>query len=123
MKRSLKLQRPLAVLDLETTGTVPEIDRIVEIAVLKIYPDGKQIKYRERVNPEISIPPEATDVHRITDEQVKECPPFRKLAAKIVRLLENCDLVGFNLIRFDLPMLQNEFVRANVEFSSKGRRI
>jgi len=123
MSRSLKLTRPLAILDLETTGTAPSLDRIVEIAILKIYPDGRKTKYHERVNPGVRIPPEATKVHGIGDKHVKECRPFKNLAAKIDRFLEGCDLAGYNLIRFDLPLLQFEFARAEVEFSLDGRRV
>ena len=79
MDHVLKLDRPLAVLDLETTGTAPEIDRIIEIAILLVYPDGKEIEYCRRVNPEIAIPPEATNVHGIRDEDVKNQPPFGPL--------------------------------------------
>jgi DNA polymerase-3 subunit epsilon len=123
MSRSVKLTRPLAILDLETTGTTPSMDRIVEIAILKIYPDGKKTKYHERVNPEVPIPPEATKVHGIGDEHVKDCVPFKKLAAKIGQFLNGCDLAGYNLIRFDLPLLQYEFGRAEVELSFEERRI
>jgi DNA polymerase-3 subunit epsilon len=99
------------------------MDRIVEIAILKIYPDGRKTKYHERVNPGIPIPPEATRVHGIGDEHVRECPPFKKLAAMIGQFLKDCDLAGYNLIRFDLPLLQNEFARAEIEFSLEKRRI
>ncbi len=99
------------------------MDRIVEIAILKIYPDGKETKYHERVNPEVPIPPEATKVHGIGDEHVKDCVPFKKLAATIGQFLKDCDLAGYNLIRFDLPLLQNEFGRAEVELSLEERRI
>lgn len=123
MNRSLKLTRPLAILDLETTGTTPSLDRIVEIAILKIYPDGKRTKYHERVNPGIPIPAEATKVHGIGDEQVKNCAPFKELAPKINYFLKDCDLAGYNLIRFDLPLLQNEFARVEIGLSLNERRI
>jgi DNA polymerase III subunit epsilon len=123
MSRSLKLTRPLAILDLETTGITPSLDRIVEIAILKIHPDGKKAAFLRRVNPEIPIPPEATRVHGIGGEHVKECLRFKELAVKIDQFLEGCDLAGYNLIKFDLPMLQGEFARAGVEFSSEERRI
>lgn len=123
MNRRLNLKRPLAVLDLETTGVAPETDRIIEIAILKIYPDGRETKYCKRIDPRVPIPPEATRVHGISNEHVKDCPRFRKVAGKIARFLENCDLAGFNLIKFDLPLLESEFRRANVEFSSEERRI
>src|SRR6266404_1526727 len=123
MNRSLKLTRPLAILDLETTGTTPAIDRIVEVAILKIYPDGRRTKYHERVNPQVPIPPEATKVHGIGDEHVRKCAPFKKLAATIGQFLKDCDLAGYNLTRFDLALLQNEFARAEVEFSLAKRCI
>jgi DNA polymerase-3 subunit epsilon len=123
MSRNLKLTRPLAVLDLETTGTVPSLDRIVEIAIVKIYPDGRKTRYHERVNPGVPIPPEATKVHGIGDKEVRNCPAFKNLAAKIGRFLEDCDLAGYNLVRFDLPLLRCEFARAGFEFWSDGRRI
>jgi DNA polymerase-3 subunit epsilon len=111
MSRTLKLSRPLAILDLETTGTTPIMDRIVEIAILKVDPNGSTAEYFERVNPGIPIPPEATEVHGIGDDEVKECPPFEKFAPKINMFLKGCDLAGYNLIKFDLPFLRSEFAR------------
>jgi len=122
MKRQLKLKRPLAIFDLETTGTVPHIDRIVEIGIIKIYPDGRKTKYRALVNPGIPIPLGATLVHGISDRDVKGKPKFRKIARKVERFLRDCDLAGFNSVKFDIPMLQSEFERAKVPFSLDGRR-
>jgi DNA polymerase III subunit epsilon len=123
MSRRLKLTRPLAILDLETTGTATSHDRIVEIAILTIQPDGKKIPYRKLVNPGIPIPPEVTKVHGIDDEDVEGCPLFKELAVKIDRVLDGSDLAGFNLIKFDLPMLQAEFARSGIEFSLQNRRV
>jgi DNA polymerase III subunit epsilon len=122
MKRNLKLKRPLAIFDLETTGILPHIDRIVEIGIIKIYPDGRKTKYRTLVNPGIPIPLGATLVHGISDTDVKGKPQFREIAPKVERFLRGCDLAGFNSVKFDIPMLQCEFERANVPFSLDGRR-
>ena len=123
MDHVLKLDRPLAVLDLETTGTAPEIDRIIEIAILLVYPDGKEIEYSRRVNPEIAIPPEETNVHGIRDEDIKDKPPFRAIALEVAAVLKDCDVAGFNVAAFDLRVLANEFNRAGVEFATEGRSI
>jgi DNA polymerase III subunit epsilon len=122
MKRKPKLVRPLAIFDLETTGTVPGIDRIVEIGILKVYPDGRRTRYHTLVNPGIPIPREATEVHGITNLRVKGKPKFRDIARKVRHFLGDCDLAGFNAVRFDIPMLQSEFERARVRFSLDGRR-
>ena len=123
MSLSLKLTRPLAVLDFETTGITPAFDRIVEIGILKIYPDGSRTDYHRRVNPECPIPPEATSIHGIGDDEVKECPSFKEIAPEVIQFLEDCDLAGFNLAKFDLPLLQKEFARAKIEFSKNKHRV
>ena len=123
MEHGLKLNRPIAMLDLETTGVAVEADRIVEIAVLKILPDGSKLRYEGRINPGIRIPPEATQVHGISDEDVKDKPQFSEVAAEIAEFLDGCDIGGFNVAAFDLRLLQNEFSRAGVEFSLEGRSI
>lgn len=120
---NLKLIKPLAVLDLETTGTDVRNDRIVEISILKIQPSGEKIQKTRRVNPTISIPHSASLVHGITDEDVKDQPTFHSLANNISRFLDNCDLCGYNLKRFDLKMLCCEFARAQCVFSLEGRAI
>jgi DNA polymerase-3 subunit epsilon len=122
-KRTLRLHRPLAIVDLETTGGMPNIDRIVEVGIIKVYPDGRKTKFRQLVNPGVHIPLGATAVHGISDDDVKNKPRFKKIAPKIERFLKNCDLVGFNSIKFDIPMLQSEFERAKVRFSIEGRRL
>jgi DNA polymerase-3 subunit epsilon len=117
------LDRPLAVLDLEATGIAPHRDRIVEIGVLKIYPDGSKIMRRRRINPGMPIPPEATQVHGIHDEDVANEPEFKNVAATLFELLNDADLAGFGIVQFDLPMLRTEFERAGMDFPIEGRRI
>ncbi len=110
----LKLKTPLVFFDLETTGINITKDRIVEISYLKIYPDGKEESKTRRINPQKPIPKEATDVHGITDEDVKDCPTFREIAKSLQAQIEDCDLAGFNSNRFDIPLLAEEFLRAEV---------
>jgi len=112
----LKLQRPLVFLDLESTGTSVSSDRIVEIALLRLHPDGRERFLCRRVNPGMPIPAEATAVHGITDADVKDEPPFASYAKSLLELLSDCDFAGFAIARFDLPLLQAEFGRVGVEF-------
>jgi len=119
----IKLKRPLAFLDLETTGLIIGHDRIVEIAILKVHPDGRRTKYSSLVNPEMRIPSEAYRVHGISDRSVERSPRFKRVGKKLVKILKECDLAGFNLRKFDLPILQEEFRRIGIEFSLKGRAI
>jgi DNA polymerase-3 subunit epsilon len=123
MFKHLVLYRPLAILDVETTGTDPQNDRIVEIGILKILPDGRQEHRNQRVNPGIPIPPEATAIHGIADTDVANEPRFTQLAANLLTFLEGCDLSGFNLKRFDLRVLYAEFNRASHPLSLEGRAI
>jgi DNA polymerase-3 subunit epsilon len=120
---NLNLSRPLAFVDLETTGTSPAGDRIVEIAILKVHPDGREEFARRRVNPGVPIPAEATAVHGITDADVASEPAFASYARSLSRFLADCDIAGFGVARFDLPMLEAEFRRAGIEFSRKGRAV
>ncbi len=108
----LELSRPLAFIDLESTGTSPERDRIVEIAVLKLHPDGREEFLCKRVNPGMPIPPDAIAVHGITDADVADEPPFSQYAQSIAAVLADCDYAGFGITRFDLPLLRAEFWRA-----------
>ena len=117
------LDRPLAVLDLETTGTQVHKDRIIEFAVVKVHPDGRQETRTRRVDPGIPIPPEATAVHGIRNEDLVGAPSFGQIAADLAEFLAGCDLAGFGLLAFDLPLLRNEFERAGVEFLVSGRRL
>jgi len=123
MLDNLPLKRPLAFIDIETTGLKPNTDKIVEISILKIHPDGNSIYHSKRINPEIPIPPEATAIHGIANADVANEPSFRQYAIGIRDFLDGCDLSGFNIIKFDLPFLEAEFKIANVEFSRKNRQI
>lgn len=119
---NLQLTRPLAFIDLETTGINISNDRIVEIAVVKILPDGtKQVK-RKLINPQVPIPKFASDVHGITNDMVKDAPTFKQVANEIKQFIDNCDLAGYNSNRFDIPILIEEFLRAGLEFSTNGKK-
>jgi len=118
----LNLTKPLAVFDLETTGTNVGTDRIVEISIIKIHPDGREETLTRRVNPGIPIPREVTAIHGISDEDVKDEPTFAMLAPLLNQFLANCDLGGYNSNKFDIPLLVEEFLRAEVDFDIKGRR-
>lgn len=107
----LKLERPLAVFDLETTGTRIGRDRIVQIAIVQLAPDGTRLAYQSLVNPGIPIPPEATAVHGISDMDVATAPRLETIATEILERLSGCDLSGFNVIRFDVPFLMEELAR------------
>ncbi|MBR2962328.1 MAG: 3'-5' exonuclease [Alistipes sp.] len=111
----LKLERPIIFFDLETTGVNVVRDRIVEISMLKVLPDGSEEVKTRRINPEMPIPPEASAIHHITDDDVKDCPTFRQIARSLKAFMEGCDFGGFNSNRFDLPLLVEEFFRVGVE--------
>ncbi len=119
----LNLRNPLVVFDLETTGTSISRDRIVEIAMIKMMPDGKEERKVRRINPTIPIPAESSQIHGIYDDDVKNEPTFRQIARSMAQFLEGCDLAGFNIIKFDVPMLVEEFLRANVDFDVEKRKI
>lgn len=119
--KNLQLDRPIAFIDVETTGLSPYSDRVVELSILKVHPDGAEEYKSHRINPGIPIPAEATAVHGITDADVAGELAFQRYARSIRDFLEDCDIAGFNVIRFDLPCLEAEFARANVEFSRQGR--
>ncbi len=118
----LNLKNPLVFFDLETTGINITHDRIVEISFLKVYPNGKEEIKSRRINPGIPIPPQATAIHGITDDDVKDCPTFKQVARSLADQLEGCDLAGFNSSRFDVPMLAEEFLRAGVDFDMSKRK-
>lgn len=118
----LQLQRPLAFIDLETTGINIGTDKIVEIAIVKILTDGSRQVKRKLINPQMPIPQSSTDVHGITNEMVKDAPTFKQVANEIKQFLDNCDLGGYNSNRFDIPMLIEEFHRAGLEFSTDTRK-
>jgi len=119
----LNLKNPIVFFDLETTGINISRDRIVEISLLKVHPNGKEELKSRRINPEMHIPEESTAIHGITDEDVKDCPTFKQVAKSLADHLEGCDLAGFNSSRFDVPMLVEEFLRANVDFDVSKRKL
>ncbi len=118
----LNLKNPMVFFDLETTGVSITHDRIVEVSFLKVYPNGKEEIKSRRINPGMPIPPQATAIHGITDEDVKDCPTFKQVARSLADQLEGCDLAGFNSSRFDVPMLAEEFLRAGVDFDMSKRK-
>lgn len=118
----LKLKNPVIVLDLETTGMNIVTDRIVEIALLKINVDGSEEEKRMLINPEMPIPPEVSQIHGITDEDVKDKPSFKEVAKNLAKFMEGCDLCGFNSNRFDIPLLAEEFLRADVDIDLKKHK-
>lgn len=119
----LQLTKPLAFIDLETTGINLATDRIIEIAIVKVLPDGKRSVKRKLINPQMPIPKQSSDVHGITDEMVKDAPAFKEVAHELKQMLDGCDIAGYNSNRFDIPMLVEEFLRAEVDFEMKGRRL
>ena len=118
----LNLKRPIIFFDLETTVTDTSKDRIVEISMVKVSPDGEKTIKTRRLNPEMPIPAEATAVHHITDEDVKDCPTFKQIAKSLKAFMEGCDFGGFNSNRFDLPVLVEEFLRAGVDIDFRKPR-
>lgn len=114
----LNLNKPICFFDLETTGTNPGKDRIVEIAVLKLDINNQKKEMVWRVNPECPIPEEASSVHGITDEMVKDQPIFKHFSKEIFNFIEGCDLGGYNIDKFDLPLLVEEFIRSGIDVSS-----
>ena len=119
---TLQLKRPIVFFDLETTGTDNAKDRIVELAFIKLMPDGRKEKYVKRINPGMPIPPESTVFHGITDEDVKNSPSFKQIAHELYEWLRGCDMGGYNSSKFDLPLLAEEFLRAgvNVDFTERN---
>ena len=120
---NVKLTRPLVFFDLETTGLNIGADRIVEISILKIMPDGSRQIKTKRINPEMPIPEVSSSIHHIYDEDVKDAPTFKTVAHELNNFIENADLAGYNSNRFDVPMLVDEFLRAGLQFDMKGRRL
>ncbi len=123
MSINLNLSRPLAFFDLETTGVNVVKDRIVEISIYKVMPDGSSDSMTRLVNPTIPIPAEVTAIHGIKDADVADAPTFAQLAPALDVFLKNCDLAGYNSNRFDIPMLIEEFLRCNIQFDVKKRRL
>jgi DNA polymerase III subunit epsilon len=120
---NLHLKSPLAFFDLETTGINISHDRIVELFVLKVMPSGQETVFAQLLNPGMPIPPESSLFHGITDEKVKDAPSFKEIAKNLARFLEGCDLAGFNIVKFDVPLLVEEFLRAGVEFDVSKRKL
>lgn len=118
---NLQLTRPIAFFDLETTGVMVGSDRIVEICIIKINPDGSEDVKNLRINPGIPIPAAASAIHGIYDQDVKDCPRFEQVAAELAQFLRNCDLGGYNSNKFDIPLLAEEFFRANIDFDITHR--
>lgn len=121
MKLNLKI--PLCFFDLEATGTNISRDRIVEIAVVKMMPSGEILRKSNVINPTIPIPAETTAIHGITNEQVADKPTFKEVAREYAKFMEGCDLAGFNILKFDVPLLVEEFLRADVEFDYQKKKI
>lgn len=119
---NLNLKRPLAFIDLETTGINVSTDRIVELSILKINPNGKEEWMSTRVNPQMPIPPKTTAIHGIKDEDVANSPTFKEVAKNLAAFIEGCDLAGYNAIKFDIPVLAEEFLRVNIDFNFRKRR-
>jgi DNA polymerase-3 subunit epsilon len=119
---SLLLKRPLAVIDLETTGTNVASDRIIEIAIIKVFPDKTTQSKVKRINPGMPIPAGSTAIHGIKDEDVKDAPAFKQAAHELKQFMDNCDLAGYNSNRFDIPLLVEEFLRADIEFDVSKRK-
>lgn len=111
----LNLKRPIIFFDLETTGLNITNDHIVEISLIKVFPDGHEEEKTRRLNPGMPIPAEATAVHHITDDDVKDCPTFKQIAKSLAQQFTGCDIAGFNSNRFDIPMLAQEFITAGVD--------
>ena len=119
----LQLKRPIAFIDLETTGVSLSTDRIVEIAIIKVLPDGSRQIKRKLINPEMPIPAATSEIHGITDEMVKDAPTFKQAGNEIKMFIENCDLGGYNSNRFDIPILMEEFLRTGMDVDLSTRKM
>lgn len=119
----LQLKKPLAFIDLETTGVNLGTDRILEIAIVKILTDGTRSVKRKLINPGMPIPKASSDIHGITDDMVKDAPLFKQVAQELKQMLDGCDFAGYNSNRFDIPLLMEEFLRAQVDFDMKNRKL
>ncbi len=119
----LQLNKPICFIDLETTGINVSIDKIVEIAIIKIMPDGTRQVKRKLVNPEMPIPPASTEIHGITNDMVKDAPSFKAIANEVKQFIEGADIGGYNSNRFDIPMLNEEFLRAGISIDMESRKL
>jgi DNA polymerase-3 subunit epsilon len=118
----IQLTKPLAFFDLETTGLDVTNDRIIEIAILKMNPDGSKEHYSKRVNPEMPISPESSEITGISDADVQDCPTFKELAPEVAAFIGDADLAGYNSNKFDIPVLAEEFLRAESDFDMSARK-
>ncbi len=118
----LKIDKPIIFFDLETTGLQIASDRIVEISILKIFPNGNKESKTWLVNPSIPIPKETTKIHGISDEKIANEPTFKQLAPEIEKIMHNCDLAGYNSNKFDIPLIAEEFLRAGINFNMNNRK-
>ena len=123
MTHQLVLKKPLAFFDLETTGINIAKDRIIDICIVKALPGGDVVTKMQRVHPGMPIPLESSLIHGIYDDDIKDAPPFKAVARTLAQFMDGCDLAGFNSNRFDIPLLVEEFLRANVDFEVKNRRL
>ncbi|WP_200979349.1 3'-5' exonuclease [Echinicola sp. 20G] len=120
---NLNLKSPVAFFDLEATGINISTDRIVEISIIKVHPNGKEEIRTEKVNPTIPIPKEVSLIHGIYDEDIKDAPTFKDIAKEMHQFLEGADLAGFNVLKFDIPLLVEEFLRAGIDFDIEKRNL
>jgi len=118
-----KLENPLAIIDIEATGINVRADRIIDLSIVKLTPNATTSVINFRLNPGMPIPPESTQIHGITDQDVVNSPSFGTKAAEILQALNECDIGGYNVIRFDIPMLVEEFLRVNINFDLERRRV
>lgn len=119
----LNLKKPLVFFDIESTGLNVATDRIVEICAVKVFPDGTKEVRTKRINPTIPISEEAQSVHHISNEDVKDCPTFKQIAKSFAQWLEGCDFAGYNSLKFDIPLLAEEFLRADIDFDFRKRNL
>ncbi len=119
----INLKNPLAFFDLETTGTNIIKDRIIEISIVRINLNYEKTAFTKRINPQIPIPAEVTKIHGIKDKDIQNAPKFKLVAKEIVKFLEGCDLAGFNILQFDIPLLTEEFLRVGIDFKTDNRKI
>jgi len=120
---ALQLARPIAFIDLETTGINLATDRVIEIAIVKIMPDRTKLIKHKLINPKMPIPKSSTEIHGITDDKVKDAPTFKEVANELKQFIDNADLSGYNSNRFDIPLLMEEFLRAGIELDMTNRRM
>lgn len=120
---ALQLARPIAFIDLETTGVNIAVDRVIEIAIIKILPDKSKAVKHKLINPKMPIPKASSAVHGITDEKVKDAPTFKEVANELKQFIDNADLSGYNSNRFDIPLLMEEFLRAGITLEMHNRRM